>query len=56
MEQQQIFAVLKQQLHAQGKTYADLAKHLDVSESSIKRLFANQSVTLERLLEIWGYQ
>ena len=55
MEQQQIFAVLKQQLHAQGKTYADLAKHLDVSESSIKRLFANQSVTLERLLEICQY-
>lgn len=55
MEQQQIFVVLKQQLHAQGKTYAELAKHLHVSESSIKRLFANQSVTLERLLEICQY-
>ena len=55
MEQQQIFAVLKKQLHAQGKTYDDLAKHLQVSESSIKRLFSNKNVTLDRLLEICDY-
>lgn len=55
MEQQQIFMVLKQQLHAQGKSYADLAAYLKVSESSIKRLFAKKSTSLERLLEICEY-
>ena len=40
---------LKRQLRAQGYTYADVARWLGLSEASVKRLFANKHVTLERL-------
>jgi cyanate lyase len=40
---------LKQQLKAHGKTYADVATALGLSEASVKRLFAEQSFTLQRL-------
>jgi DNA-binding Xre family transcriptional regulator len=40
---------LKKQLKAHGKTYADVAKLLDLSEASVKRLFAEQNFTLQRL-------
>jgi len=41
--------VLKRQLKAQGKTYTDVAVTLDLSEASVKRLFAEQNFTLQRL-------
>ena len=40
---------LKKQLKAHGKTYSDLTEVLDLSEASIKRLFAEQNFTLHRL-------
>ncbi|WP_432473598.1 helix-turn-helix domain-containing protein [Amphritea sp. HPY] len=40
---------LKKQLKAQGKTYADVARVLDLSEASVKRLFSEQNFTLQRL-------
>lgn len=45
---------LKRQLRAQGKTYADVAMWLELSEASVKRLFAEQHITLERLERICG--
>lgn len=43
---------LKRHLKAQGVTYAELARRLDLSESSIKRLFAKQTFSLRRLEHI----
>ncbi|TNE85294.1 MAG: XRE family transcriptional regulator [Gammaproteobacteria bacterium] len=40
---------LKQQLKASGKTYADIATNLDLSEASVKRLFSERNFTLQRL-------
>lgn len=44
-----LLATLKKQLKAHGKTYADLAKALELSEASVKRLFAEENFTLHRL-------
>ncbi|MFL0804025.1 MAG: helix-turn-helix transcriptional regulator [Agarilytica sp.] len=44
-----LLATLKKQLKAHGKTYADLAEALELSEASVKRLFAEESFTLHRL-------
>lgn len=41
--------VLKKQLRAKGITYKQLAALLSLSESSIKHMFANNSVSLSRL-------
>lgn len=43
---------LKRYLKAQGVTYAALGARLGLSESSIKRLFAQQSFTLERFEQV----
>jgi len=40
---------LKRELKSQGKTYADVAQALFLSEASIKRLFSEQNFTLQRL-------
>ena len=40
---------LKTALKAQGKTYADVAKELDLTEASVKRLFSQHSFSLSRL-------
>lgn len=40
---------LKKELKLQNKTYHDVAKHLKMSEASIKRLFANQDMSLSRI-------
>ncbi|WP_251977401.1 helix-turn-helix transcriptional regulator [Salinicola avicenniae] len=40
---------LKRQLRAQGKTYADVAGWLALSEATVKRLFAERHFTLVRL-------
>lgn len=44
--------VVKKALKAHGKTYADTAKHLQISEASVKRAFSQKSFTLQRLDEI----
>jgi len=44
-----IIKVVKKQLRAQGLTYADVAIALELSEASVKRLFAEQNFTLQRM-------
>src|SRR5690242_881731 len=48
----QLIEALKGALKAQGRTYADVARSLKLSEASIKRCFSEQSFTLERLEQI----
>ena len=50
----QLIATLKRELKQQGKTYRGVAKALGLSEPSVKRLFATEQFTLERLVEICG--
>ncbi len=47
-----IVDTLKRELKARGITYADLAQRIDLSEASIKRIFAQRNFTLERLDQI----
>lgn len=47
-----LIKTLKQQLKAHGKTYADVAQLLELSEASVKRLFAEENFTLQRLEKI----
>lgn len=45
----QLIQALKQALKAHGKTYTDVARHLQLSEASIKRMFSEQHLSLQRL-------
>lgn len=45
----QLLIQLKKALKAAGLTYADLARHLDISEASVKRLFHTRNFSLHRL-------
>jgi transcriptional regulator with XRE-family HTH domain len=45
---------LKRILKAKGLTYADIARGLDLSEASVKRIFSRREFTLERLDEVCG--
>lgn len=47
-----LIQALKKQLKAHGKTYADVAQLLALSEASVKRLFAEEHFTLQRLEKI----
>ena len=51
-EAAQIVVVLKRSLKARGMTYADLGRALKLSEASIKRIFAQETFSLDRLEEI----
>ena len=44
--------VMKQELKAQDKTYADLAVALEMSESSVKRMFSKKEMPLTRVDDI----
>lgn len=44
-----ILDTLKQEIRRQGKTYAEAALALGLSEASVKRLFSEKSFSLERL-------
>src|SRR4030095_3709819 len=44
-----LVAALKQTLKSRGITYADVARGLRISEASVKRVFARQTFTLQRL-------
>ncbi|MDH4059481.1 MAG: XRE family transcriptional regulator [Aquincola sp.] len=46
-----LIAALKAELKAAGVTYADLAGHLDMAESSIKRMFSQADMPLSRIDE-----
>lgn len=47
-----IITTLKHTLKSHGKTYADVARYLELSEASVKRLFAQQTISLKRLDQI----
>ncbi len=48
---EQLISTLKKVLKSRGLTYADLARGLDLSEASVKRLFSEKTFTLQRLDE-----
>lgn len=48
----QVIALLKQQLKAVNKTYAQVADALALSEASVKRLFSEKNISLQRLEKI----
>jgi DNA-binding Xre family transcriptional regulator len=45
----ELIKTLKTALKAHGKTYADVAIELNLTEASVKRLFSKQSFSLDRL-------
>lgn len=45
----ELIKTLKKQLRASGITYAQIAKNLELSEASVKRLFSEESFTIQRL-------
>ncbi len=54
-----LVSLVKKELKAQGKTYVDVAKKLDLSEASVKRLFAEKNFTIQRmemLAEFLGFE
>lgn len=51
-ETDQLVSTLKKQLKTQGMTYRDVARALNLSEPSVKRLFASGRFTVERLVQI----
>ncbi len=53
-QSQAIIHTLKQTLRKSRVTYADIAKHLGMSEANVKRLFSSQSFSLQRLEAICG--
>lgn len=46
---EELLNALKRTLRAKGLTYVDVAEHLGLSESSVKRLFSSQQFSLQRL-------
>lgn len=51
-ETSQLIAALKKLLKEQGVTYRDIGRALRLSEASVKRIFAAESLSLERLEEV----
>ncbi len=51
-EADQLVLTLKKQLKSQGMTYRDVAQALNLSEPSVKRLFASGRFTVERLVQV----
>ncbi len=51
-ETQAIISTLKKNLRSSGLTYADVSAALNLSESSIKRLFSEQDFSLKRLDQV----
>ncbi|PCH50051.1 MAG: hypothetical protein COC17_06610 [Hyphomicrobiales bacterium] len=47
-----IFDILKKALKARGVTYAKLGSEIDLSEASVKRIFAEGDCKISRLLQI----
>lgn len=50
-----ILQSLKKCLRARGRTYGDVAGALGISEASVKRIFSEQTFSLQRLEEICRY-
>ena len=47
-----LLATLKKTLKSHGLTYAQVADHLQLTEASVKRLFSEQQLSLQRLEQI----
>ncbi len=47
-----LVSTLKKHLKSQGKTYRDVAQALNLSEPSVKRLFASGRFTVERMVQV----
>jgi len=47
-----LIATLKRELKTRGITYAQVADHLELSENSVKRTFAEENFSLDRLEKI----
>lgn len=47
-----LLSALKKCLRAKGVSYRDVAAALRISESSVKRIFAEETFTLKRLEEV----
>lgn len=52
LETEKLLTVLKKLLRENGFTYLDVAEHLNLSEASVKRMFAKNHITLKRLEQI----
>src|SRR5690606_5201611 len=52
MQRTQLMATLKRTLRTRGLTYAEVARRLNLSEATVKRVFHRGDVTLSRLEEI----
>ena len=50
-----LLTTLKKALKSYGVTYAELAPKLNLSEASVKRLFSEQSISLQRLEQIYQF-
>ena len=51
-QQSQLIATLKQQLRSKGMTYRQLGIALGLSEARMKKMFASERFTLDRVIEI----
>lgn len=51
-EIKQLLAQVKRELRSRGLTYSDVANVLGISEPSVKRVFANGRLTLDRLTHV----
>jgi len=51
-EATQLISTIKKQLKRQGLTYRDVARALKLSEPSVKRLFASERFTVDRLVQV----
>lgn len=49
---EQVFQVLRAEMRAAGVTYSQLAQRIGMSESSVKRIFAQKDMTLTRLAQV----
>ncbi|WP_144394207.1 helix-turn-helix domain-containing protein [Pleionea sediminis] len=52
---EEILDALKKQIRSRGLTYLDVARALDISEASVKRLFSEQSFSLKRIEAICDF-
>lgn len=51
-ESQKVLDSLKKALRNNGITYAQVAAHLELSEASIKRIFSENSLSVDRMMQI----
>jgi len=49
---EQVISCLKKALKIHGLTYAQVAQNLNLSEASVKRIFAEKSLSVQRMMQI----